>query len=415
VEKNSKNNNLIHFLKNFRFLVASVLILSLGVNALGLVLPKISSRAIDSLQSQNYNREDFLILYSFVATVILILGLAQNILGNITSEKIAAELRKQIIAKISRQSFKFVNNISSARLLTNLTADVDAVKAFINQGLVIAFSAVIQLIGSAILLLTINWRLALPILLGIPILLVSFGVIFSSIEKYFKEAQAVIDRLNRVINESIVGSALIRVLNARKFETQKFDVVNNEAKFNGIKIVTGFASLIPIINIVLNGAFLIVLGYGGIQIIEGTLTPGDFSAFFSYIFVFITPVIILGFLASTIERAFVTYSRIREVIDSVEPKDSGTVQKVIKGDIKLENVNLDIDNKRILDNISFDIRAGSKVAIIGPTAAGKTQIFYLITGLISALMVPILVISINRISTLRSGWFFRIALFSTLL
>lgn len=382
-QETDKKPSLITFLKEFKFLVLTVILLSLAVNGLSLILPRINARAIDSLQTFTYNRDDFILLFGGLSTIILVLGLIQIVVSSITAEKIAAQLRKEIIAKISRQTFSYVNSVSTSKLLTNLTVDVDAVKAFINQGLVIAFAAVVQLIGSAILLLSINWRLAIPVMLSVPVLLVAFGVIFSKIEKYFVIAQEVIDKLNRVINESIVGSALVRVLNAGKYENNKFNKVNEEAKDTGTKIVTGFAALIPVINLVVNAAFLIVLGYGGVQIVDGTLSTGDFSAFFSYIFIFITPIIMLGFLASTVQKAFVTYQRIREVIDSEEPKLEGTVEKEIEGNIKLKDVTLEIGNKRILDSISFEIKKKSKVAIIGPTAAGKTQIFYLITGLIT--------------------------------
>lgn len=378
-----KKPSLLSFLKNYKLLVATVVTLSLVVNGLGLLLPQITSKAIDALQDQTYNREDYLLLFGGLSTIILIFGLIQSVIGNITAEKIAQELRRQVIEKISRQSFTYINNVSTSKLLTNLTADTDAVKQFINQGLVIAFAAVVQLIGSIILLLSINWKLAIPVLLTIPILLFSFGAIFSAIEKYFKKGQEVIDKLNRVINESIVGSALIRVLNAKKFEQDKFAVVNEESKFIGVKIVTGFAGLIPVISVVVSLAFLIVLGYGGVQIIDGTLTAGEFSAFFSYIYIFINPIFILGFLASTIGRAFTTYQRLMEVIDAEEPEVSGTLKKDIKGDIKLNKVTLDLANKRILDNINFEIKNKTRVGIIGPTAAGKTQIFYLITGLIN--------------------------------
>lgn len=393
--KPQEDNNLITFLKNFKPWVLSVIALSLLINGLTLILPKINARAIDSLQLGTYNKEDFIILFGAISTVIIIFGLLQGVVSSITAEKIAAELRRQVIAKISRQSFTYINTVSTSKILTNLTADVDAVKLFINQGLVIAFAAIVQLIGSAILLLTINWRLALPVLLSVPILVVSFGAIFKSIEKYFVEGQAVIDRLNRVINESIIGSALIRVLNAQKAESSKFEVVNEEAKFNGTKIVSGFAALFPIINVVVSASFLVVLGYGGIQIMDQTLSAGDFSAFFSYIFVFISPIIMLGFLSSTMERAFVTYKRIREVIDAEEPKNDGDVKKDITGNIKLENVVLDLGNKRILDNINFEIKDKSRVGIIGPTAAGKTQIFYLITGLIKPNEGKILIDGVN--------------------
>jgi len=377
-----KNDSLISFLRNFKLLTGSVIVLSIAVNVLTLLIPKINSRIIDSLQSGNYNRDEGLMLFLGVTTIILALTLIQGFLSSVTAEKIAAELRRQLINKISRQSFKYVNTVGSSKLLTNLTADVDAVKQFINQGIVFAFAAVVQLIGSIIILLSLNWRLAIPILLTIPILGISFGYIFSKIEAYFTKAQEVIDKLNRVINESIVGSALVRVLNARSFETKKFVVVNEEAQGIGTKIVIGFAGLFPLINIVVNTSFLIVLGYGGSQVIDKTLSAGDFSAFFSYIFIFIFPIIMLGFLAGNIGRAFATYKRLKEVIDSEEPDVNGTISKEIEGDIELKNVTLELENKAILEDINFHIKPKSRVGIIGPTATGKTQIFYLITGLI---------------------------------
>lgn len=383
-EPKEKKPSLLAFLKNYKLLVGSVVTLSVLINGLGLFLPKLNSRIIDSLQNQTYNKDDALWAFFALTGAILVLSLLQAVLSSVTAERIAYELRKQVIAKISRQSFRYINSVTTSKLLTNLTADVDAVKSFINLGLVMAFAAVIQLIGSIILLLSINWQLAIPIILTIPVLGIGFGVIFSRIEKYFKLGQEVVDNLNRVINENIVGSSLIRVLNSQSYEKSKFKVVNEQGKDIGIKIVTGFAALIPVINVVVNAAFLIVLGYGGVQVIDGTLSAGDFSAFFSYIYIFISPIIMLGFLSGQVGRAFATYTRIREVIDAEEPKAGGSVKKDIKGNIKLEGITLDIDNKRILDNINFEIKPQSRVGIIGPTAAGKTQIFYLITGLIDA-------------------------------
>jgi len=383
MKKNAKKPGLISFLGKYKVLVLTIISLSLIVNILGLALPRINSRAIDSLQTQNYDRDGFLIIFAGIATVILVLGLVQVVISNYTAEKIAAELRKQIIEKISKQTFSYINSISTSKLLTNLTADTDAVKNFINQALVLIFAAVVQLIGSGILLLVINWKLAVPIILTLPIIIFAFGYIFKKLGKFFQLSQEVIDKLNRVINESIVGSALIRVINAKSFETKKFTIVNDEAKFLGIKIITGFAGLFPLINLIVSAGFLIVLGYGGVQIIDKTLSPGDFSSFFSYIFIFIGPVILIGFLSTEIQRAFASYTRIREVIDAKEPEQLGTITKEIKGNIKLSDVNLTIGQKIVLKDISLEIKPQTRVAIIGPTGAGKTQLFYLITGLVS--------------------------------
>ncbi|MCA9380813.1 ABC transporter ATP-binding protein [Candidatus Dojkabacteria bacterium] len=384
MKKQPKEENLLSFLKDYKVLIFLVITLSLLVNGLSLLLPKLNERIIDSLQNGTYDKNEALTLFGILTAGILVFSIIQNILGSITSEKIAADLRTQVINKISKQSFTYINKVTTSKLLTNLIADVDAVKMFINQGIIIAFAAVVQLIGSIILLLSINWQLAIPIILTIPVLLVSFGVIFSRIEKYFTLSQEIIDKLNSVINENVTGSALIRVLSSQRYEGDKFEVANTEAKDIGTKIVRGFASLFPIISLVINFSFFEILGFGGSKVIDGSLTAGEFAAFFSYIFIFVTPVIMIGFLASSVGRAFAAYKRIKQVIDSELPKDEGTISTEIKGDICMKNVTLDIDNKRILDNIHFDIKAGSRVGIMGPTAAGKTQIFYLITGLIDA-------------------------------
>ncbi len=384
VQKNKKEKtpNLFSFLKKFRRGIVVVVILAMMLNILTLLLPKINSLAIDSLATFSYDKNDYAKLFGGVVVAIFIVGVLQTLLSNYVTENIAAELRSQIVKKLSVQSFEYINKVTNAKLLTNLTSDVDAVKTFISQGLVIAFAAVVQLFGSAVLLLTINWQLALPIILTIPVLLFSFIIIFKRIEKYFTKAQEAIDKLNRVISESIVGAQLVRVLNSVKVEKNKFTKVNEETKFIGIKIINGFAALVPIINTVLNIAYLIVLGYGGVQVIDGTLSTGNFAAFFSYIFTFITPVLLLGFLGSSVGRAFATYQRIAAVINSKEQKSTGTTVKAIEGKISLESVSLNYKNKSILNNVSLNVQSGSRVGIIGPTAAGKTQLFYIITGLI---------------------------------
>lgn len=370
------------FLGKYKLLLVFVIILSLGANVLTLSLPLITSNSLDKLQNMTYDKNSYLRLYGGVSTLVFICGILLAFFSNFTAEKIAKELRRQVVEKLSRQSFNYINEVTSAKLLTNLTVDTDSVKNFVSQGLVISFTSLVQLIGSAILLLTINWKLALPVLLTVPILLVAFAIIFKSIDKYFNLAKEAVDLLNRVINETIVGSALVRVLNSQSYEITKFSESNQNAKQIGIKIVNGFASLVPIIVMVLNLGLLVVLGYGGVQVIDGGLSNGDFAAFFSYVFTFITPIIMLGFLGSTIGLAFAAYERIMSVVNSTEPVQTGKIDTPIQGNISLKNITLDINNKKILNNISLDIKAGSKVAIIGPTASGKTQIFYLITGLI---------------------------------
>lgn len=379
--KSNNSNTIFKFLKPFRNSIIVVIILSLSLNLLTLTLPRIAARGIDDLILSRFNATDFTIVFGGVIALILLLGVILSVLGNIVSEQIAASLRKQVVDSISHQSFSFVSKVSASRILTSINSDVEAVKNLISQGIVVLFASIVLLFGSAISLLSINWQLALPVLLTIPALLISFTFIFGKLGKLFTQSQENIDVLNRVINESIVGSALVRVLNSVSEEDKKFDEFNLKSKDITLKIVYGFALLVPIISLLSGLAGVAVLWFGGNSIIDGNLSIGDYQAFFSYIGTFITPVLTIGFLGTVFGRAFASYKRILEITEAKVEKYSGDKILEISGDIKFENVTLQYGERLVLKDVNFHIQQGTRNAIVGPTASGKTQLIYVIAGL----------------------------------
>ncbi|GAB4285731.1 MAG: ABC transporter ATP-binding protein [Candidatus Dojkabacteria bacterium] len=380
---NKGSKQFFKFLSKYKFAVLFVALLSIGINGLTLLLPRVTSRAIDSLFPINtFDQNEIIFSYGILSTIIFLGGVLLSFLSNLLAERMAYDIRQMIAKKLSKQSFSYITTLSTSKILTNLTSDVDAVKNFITQGIVVVFSSLILLFGSAISLLTINWQLSIPVLLIVPILFVSFGLIFARISKYFTKAQEIIDRLNRIINETIVGAPIIRVLNSQKNEKKKFEVINQDARQTGIKIVNGFAFLVPFISFLANVSILIVLGYGGIQVIDQSLSPGNFAAFFTYVGTFITPIILLGFLGTVFTRAFASYNRIAEILNAKVEVKSGTLKTEIKGNFEFKNVSLTQNKTEILKDITFEIQSGTRTAIIGPTASGKTQLIYLLSGLL---------------------------------
>jgi len=239
-----------------------------------------------------------------------------------------------------------------------------------------------MVIGASALLLSIDWKLALTILTIIPIISGAFFIVFKKLGPLFRRSREVIDKLNKVINESILGAALVRVMNAQTQEYNKFLEVNAEAKNIGISILKFFATLIPIVVFVGNLASLSILALGGHFVIKGDMTLGDYAAFSSYLTLLIFPIMVIGFISNFIAQASVAYGRIQEVMNAPETSDTGTVSEDLKGKIVLKEVNVKLGNKPVLKDINLVIEPGSKTAIIGPTAAGKTQLLYLLTGLI---------------------------------
>ncbi len=373
--------NLFGLLKPYRQLIIPLILLALFSNALTLWLPRLLSHGIDSfLHGQTLTK----ILWEFAVAsgFIFILTYAQSIVQTYASEIVARDLRKELSAKIATHSYAEVQAVTPAKLLTNLTSDIDAVKNFVAQAIVNIVASAFLIIGASFLLISINWKLGLAVITIIPIIGGTFFVILGKVRALFMQTREIIDWLNKVINESILGAALIRVLNSQKSEHQKFTEANSNARSVGIRILKLFAGMIPVITFSANLAILIILVLGGKFIIQGSLSLGDFASFNSYLAILIFPIILIGFMSNIIAQAQASYGRIVAVLSLPEPREEGTVTASLQGSIQIEDITLRYGEKAALKHVSLEIRPGSKVAIIGPTAAGKTQLLNLLIGLL---------------------------------
>ena len=365
----------------YRGLTLSLLVLALTSNGINLFLPKITANGIDAFVAGHFDRNDILLKFCVAVFVIFVLTVIQSIVQTYASEKVARDMRTRLAAKISQQSHSYVQKVTPARLLTNLTSDIDSIKMFVSQAIVSIASSVVIIVGASILLILINWKLALVVLTIIPLIGGSFFYVLGKVRAQFKKSREVIDWLNKVINESILGAAIIRVVNSQQQEYDKFVEANTQAKTIGLSIVRLFATLIPAITFFANMAVLTVLVMGGRFVINGGMTIGNFTAFYSYIAMLIFPIIVIGFMSNIIAQATASYGRINGVLNTPDPVEKGTLTADLKGHIELKDVSLSYGQKPALKEVSFTIREGSRTAVIGPTAAGKTQLLYLLTAL----------------------------------
>jgi ATP-binding cassette subfamily B protein len=295
---------------------------------------------------------------------------------------VARDLRTRVAAKISAQSYADVERLTPAKLLTNLTSDIDAVKLFVSQAIASIIASVFLILGAGVLLLMINWRLGLSVLCVVPFIAITFQVVLRKVRPLFKKAQEAVDALNRVISESIIGSALIRLLNTQNLEYSKFFATNTEAKDIGLETLRMFAAMIPVITFATNLATVIILWVGGNFVIGGSMSLGDFTAFNSYLFILIFPIIIIGFMSNVIAQATASFLRLGAILNAPEPAATGGLARDLRGDIVFDKVSLQFGEKLALREVSFAAKAGTRTAIIGPTAAGKTQLLYLLIGLL---------------------------------
>jgi ATP-binding cassette, subfamily B, bacterial len=213
------------------------------------------------------------------------------------------------------------------------------------------------------------------------IIWVARTVIMKKIRKFFREVQGIIDWLNKVINESVLGASLIRVLNTQQQENNKFIEANTKARSIRLTIIRYLSILIPVITFVASLCSMVILLLGGHFVITGSMSLGDLSAFYSYIGIMIFPIIMIGFMANIIAQSSASCERIDALLSAADPKNAGVRSVELNAQVQLFDITLRFSEKKVLNNVSLSIQPGTRTAIIGPTAAGKTQLLYVLSGL----------------------------------
>ena len=368
----------------YRGAIAGLVLLTIAGNALNLLIPRLVADAIDGYGRNASVPPGIAPALLLAALGIFAFAYLQSVVQTYASERVARDLRTRLISRIAAQDHAYIQKVTPAALLTHLTSDVDAVKGFVSQVIASLISSVFLILGASVLLIAIDWRLALAVLAVLPFVGVTFALVLRRVRALFKRGQEAIDWLNKVINESILGAALIRLVNSQQVEFDKFVAANTEARDISLSILRLFASLIPVIVLATNLATLVILTLGGRFVINGSMTLGEFTAFNSYLVILIFPVVMIGFMGTMMAQASASYARIEGILSAPERVPTGTITAPLRGDIALRHVDVTLGGRRVLKDVSFTAAAGSRTAVIGPTAAGKTQLLYLLTGLIEA-------------------------------
>ncbi len=382
VQKRPPGGGLFVLLQPYRGLVATLVVMTIVGNGLALVVPELISHAIDAYTKRTFVLSTLVLQFFVIAFLVFALNYLQNITQTYASERVARDLRTRLAAKIATQSYSSIEKLTPAKLLTNLTSDVDGVKLFVSQAVATIIASFFLIIGASVMLLTINWRLGLSVLGVVPVVGGTFFFALRKVRVLFRRGQEAIDWLNRVINESILGATLIRILNSQRFEAEKFSAANTESLNIGLAILRIMSAMIPAITLAVNLATIIILLLGGSFVMRGSMTLGDFTAFNSYLAMLIFPIILLGFMSNVMAQAGASYMRLSAVLMAPETRKSGTLRPALRGDLAVDNVSLAFGDKQALKNVSFSAKGGTKTAVIGPTAAGKTQLLYVLIGLL---------------------------------
>ena len=387
---------LLQYLRPYRVRILIVLILAIASTALGIFGPKILGNATTVLFDGAVNKimhvPGAAIDFTYIGNVILLLivlyifsagaGYIQGLIIANVSAKLTYNLRNSIAEKINRLPLKYFDKQSYGDVLSRVTNDVDTIYNSLSQSLSQIVSSIVMIIGIMIMMFTINWIMTLVALITVPlsVLLITFFVKRS--QKYYKQHQKFLGEINGHIEEMYAGHNVMRAFNGEDKSIHKFDGVNG--RLYGVAWKSQFFSgmMMPVTMFIGNLGYVAICIVGGYLAIIKTIKVGDILAFIQYARQFNQPISqaanIAGLLQSTAaaaERVFDFLGEEEETPESSQPIKLDNVQ----GQVTFDKIDFGYNpNKIIINNFSVDIKSGQRVAIVGPTGAGKTTLVKLL-------------------------------------
>ncbi|MFN3981844.1 MAG: ABC transporter ATP-binding protein [Caldilinea sp.] len=331
---------------------------------------------------------------ALILTLSVVRGLfafAQSYMSEKAGQSVAFDFRNDLFAKIQRLSFSYHDRNRTGQLMIRATDDVEKVRLFIGQGLLLAVQAVVLLTGALILLLLTNLQLTLVVLPILPIAMVMFMIFGAITQPLFTKVQQKLSTLNTILQENLAGIKVVKAFATEPQEQKRFDVAAVDLMSQQIHVARIFSFLFPVIFLIANLGQAAVLYFGGGQIIAGTLTIGEWQKFSLYLVFVFFPLGQLGFIISQMSQASASANRIFEILDAhneVTDKPGAVPLPPIEGEVVFEDVSFRYfgSTEPVLNGVSFRAAPGQTVAILGATGSGKSSIinliprFYDVTG-----------------------------------
>ncbi len=316
---------------------------------------------------------------------------AQSYMSETVSQSIAFDLRNDLYSKIQNLSFSYHDRTQTGQLMIRATDDVEKMRIFIGQGLLMSLQALVLFIGALTILFLTNASLTLVILPILPVALVVFMAFGAISQPLFMEVQIRLSRLNTILQENLAGIKVVKAFVREPQEQKRFDVSAESLMRQQLKISAIFSVLFPVVFLISNLGNAAILYYGGRQIILGTLTFGEWQKFSLYLMYVFFPLGQLGFIISQMSQASASASRVFEILDAksdVTDEPGAIALPPVQGRVEFDDVDLKYfgSGEPVLCDLSFVAEPGQAVALLGATGSGKSSIinliprFYDVTG-----------------------------------
>lgn len=363
------------------------------VTAANLIAPRFIQHAIDNgLRPHDTGQlEAAVVGLVIVAVVRGIFTFLQGYLAERASQGVAFDLRDVLFSKLERLSFSYYDRVQTGQLLTRVTNDVEQVRTFAGTGIIQLGAAALTLIGSIVIMVSIDWRLTLVSLTIVPCIAVLLAGFIRRIGPLFGQVQQALGQLNTILQEDLAGMRVIRSFVREDDETARYHTINDDLLSKNIRTIRAFANNFPFVGLFSNLGTFAVIWFGGVQVIGSSLSLGSLIAFNTYLTFLVQPLLTIGFLSAAITRAGASSLRLFDIIDaSLEIADApdAVVLPPIQGRVVFDEVSFRYPGteRDVLTGVSLDVAPGQTIAILGTTGSGKSTVvnllprFYDVTG-----------------------------------
>ena len=387
-----------YFVRPYRWVAFWLVITVILPVAMELVVPRALRYIID--QGITPGQMDAILRGSALMLVTALLGslatLGQGVCRAQLSQGLAYDMRNRLFAHIQTFSFANLDQMQTGQLMTRLSSDVDMVRGFVSNGLALFLRAFLMVIGSLLLLIATDWKLSIIMLVLLPLSALLIGGVMWLARPLFTVVQEKLSSLNTTVQENLAGVHVVKAFVRESYEIYRFQNNNRSFMQENIKVGRLMAVAMPVLTILTNLGIVAVVWFGGVDVAGGRLTLGELVAFNNYLMIGMAPLMMLGNILTMVSRADASAQRYWEVLDTQpaitvvsNPHQVATIQ----GQVTFENVTFHyggdkIENgigssdhqvgRNVLDEISFNVQPGQRIALLGSTGSGKSTLVNLI-------------------------------------
>lgn len=399
------------YLSKYKIALIIVFIFAIGSTIFTIVGPKILGNATTEIFNGIVNKIsggsgiDFDKIGKILLTLIClyvvsaVFSFIQGFTMTGIAQKITYKLRADISEKINKLPMKYFDKRTHGEVLSVITNDVDTLSANLNQSITQIITAICTLIGILVMMFSISWQMTLISLVILPVSALLVKNIVGKSQKYFKAQQDYLANVNGQVEEVYSGLNIVKVFNAEGKVTNEFEKANDNLYHSAWKSQFLSGLMFPVMNFIGNVGYVAVAVAGGYLAIQGTITVGNIQSFIQYNKQFTQPINQIAQISSMLQAMVAAAERVFEFLEEDEEKNTakqGTSVEQLKGNVKFNHVKFGYDaEKTIINDFNCDVKDGQKIAIVGPTGAGKTTMVKLLMRFYDVTDGAILVDGIN--------------------